>query len=391
MNNNEIYVLLTNYKSRISNLDDVPDELKSICGELMEVLNSSTLDEVISSSKTVAKHFGESLHNIIRGDITRANVDHILGIIASFFYESMINNKGIESGAPKKLLTKYAGPQPDNDEQRFLYSSLFPRVSLLCMSDMYQKFTLDMSTQKKEIEDCVKFTADKVKENIDVLSNTDAQLKIYVEKATNLRSQLNFLVLSKAFTTFIEENERRKMFLLYWLIALGVLLILLPMYGFYHNSDSSIQNINSAITSVQSTYSSEHNSSYKQSLVNRNALPLLDDKLAKRIIGWPDIINRLLNYLPITVAVIILLFYFRIVLSHYNSANAQWLQLKMRQSVCQFIEEYVKFKKNADTNDLDKFESLLFSNLMPSAEQIPPTFEGLDHLGKILSEFKPKT
>lgn len=85
------------------------------------------------------------------------------------------------------------------------------------------------------------------------------------------------------------------------------------------------------------------------------------------------------------------IYYFRISLANVNSIKAQMIQISLRMSLCQFIENYTKFssKVNADNKDLlTKFEDVIFSNIMPNAEKIPSTFDGVEQLAKLLTSLK---
>lgn len=104
--------------------------------------------------------------------------------------------------------------------------------------------------------------------------------------------------------------------------------------------------------------------------------------------------STLMYVLPSILTLEILLFYFfRVALTHYNSLKAQILQLDLRVSLCQFIESYAEYAKRIRTDDksaLDRFEQLIFSGLVASEGDIPSTFDGVEQIGKILSALKGK-
>jgi hypothetical protein len=66
------------------------------------------------------------------------------------------------------------------------------------------------------------------------------------------------------------------------------------------------------------------------------------------------------------------------------------MQLELKNSVCQFIETYVNFRKENKEADssFEKFESLVFSGLAPNDSQVPSTFDGLEQLGKVIKDLK---
>lgn len=92
--------------------------------------------------------------------------------------------------------------------------------------------------------------------------------------------------------------------------------------------------------------------------------------------------------LPTIVAVeLILLYFFRVVLSHFRSVKAQLLQLDLRIALCQFIESYAEYAsrvKAQDSSALSKFEALVFSGLMPDETGIPSTFDGAEQIASLI-------
>ncbi|EKF9303006.1 hypothetical protein ACPFUO_003488 [Vibrio cholerae] len=95
--------------------------------------------------------------------------------------------------------------------------------------------------------------------------------------------------------------------------------------------------------------------------------------------------------LPVMSLEIILIYYFRILLGNYNSIKAQIVQLELRQTLCQFIQGYSEYAVSIRKNDkqvLDKFENIIFSNILTDESKIPSTFDGLDSIGNIMKSIK---
>ena len=385
----QIFEELKQYRITLnSKMNDFPEDVKRESDELLEVLAAATLSEAFFDS-ILLDLYSDNLHSKLLSEPSREDIKYILLVVASIFYERLLNGNGIETGGPTKALAKFVSLRPDDNDFDPVRHTVFLRAPFLLLTEQYKKFTLDLAAQKKEIEDHANSAASKVKDNVELLNSTDINLAEYVEKAKDLRSKLNFVILNKAFSDFIGAKEKIVRKLLYCLIGMGLLLLVIPIYAFTKYQTHSVYYVEPTPV-TQASYSSAQNLKKPISAKITGKQDSNKNSEAENHINWSDIVNRLLNYLPLAVAELFLLFYFRILLTNYNSANAQLLQLKMRESVCQFIEEYITFKKTCNVDELEKFESLIFSNLMPSAEQIPPTFEGLDHLGKILGEFKPK-
>ena len=67
------------------------------------------------------------------------------------------------------------------------------------------------------------------------------------------------------------------------------------------------------------------------------------------------------------------------------------MQLELRKSLCQFIQNYAEYAKEIKENDgvvLDKFENLIFSSIVASDDKIPTTFDGMEQIAKLAEIFK---
>lgn len=95
----------------------------------------------------------------------------------------------------------------------------------------------------------------------------------------------------------------------------------------------------------------------------------------------------LYSLLPLITLEVVLIYFFRVVLAHFRSIKAQLLQLDLRTALCQFIQSYAEYAakiKKQDPTALDRFESLVFSGLLSSEENLPSTFDGAEQLAKLL-------
>ena len=93
-----------------------------------------------------------------------------------------------------------------------------------------------------------------------------------------------------------------------------------------------------------------------------------------------------------SISLILFLFYFyRINLQEIRSIKSQMMQLELRMALCQFIQNYADdseklHKKNE--KGFEKFENIIFSPLVSSDDKIPTTFDGMEQLAKLVSEFR---
>lgn len=95
--------------------------------------------------------------------------------------------------------------------------------------------------------------------------------------------------------------------------------------------------------------------------------------------------------IPITTLMIFLFYFTRVGLQNVRSTQSQMMQLELRMALCQFIHNYAEdseklHKKNAA--GFEKFENIIFSPLVSSDDKIPTTFDGMEQLAKLVSEFR---
>ncbi|MDN4966007.1 hypothetical protein QYY51_17820 [Enterobacter hormaechei] len=101
--------------------------------------------------------------------------------------------------------------------------------------------------------------------------------------------------------------------------------------------------------------------------------------------------SNFIRILPILSLTIILIYFFRVSLMNFNSVRAQLIQIDLRKSLCQFIQNYAAYAKDIreqNTDLLVKFEEVIFSNIMPSEDKIPSTFDGLEQLTNLIGALK---
>ncbi|MBP2194732.1 hypothetical protein [Pantoea cypripedii] len=101
----------------------------------------------------------------------------------------------------------------------------------------------------------------------------------------------------------------------------------------------------------------------------------------------------LLSLIPALALSLVLVYYFRVSLSNYNSVRAQLMQIELRMSLCQFIQNYTKYSAEINKSNpglLAKFEEIVFSNIMVSEDKIPSTFDGLEQIASLISTLKAK-
>lgn len=103
-------------------------------------------------------------------------------------------------------------------------------------------------------------------------------------------------------------------------------------------------------------------------------------------------INGLMPYVVKFAIEIFLIYLFRLNYLEYKSVLAQILQIDLRISLCQFINNYLEQTQDlSDKHALIMFEKLIFSNLQPDSGNIPSTFDGLDQLTNLFKSIREKS
>lgn len=142
---------------------------------------------------------------------------------------------------------------------------------------------------------------------------------------------------------------------------------------------------------IRSQKKEESNSSYCGMVVSGSFMILtpivfaylasLGDKLNNN-----DYMHALAWLIPGLTIELLIVYFFRILLQQFKSIQAQLLQIDLRISLCQFIEQYILYKStHVKTKDdaLAKFETLIFSSIVADAGAIPSTFEGIEQVASI--------
>ena len=90
---------------------------------------------------------------------------------------------------------------------------------------------------------------------------------------------------------------------------------------------------------------------------------------------------------------VILIYFFRIILINHRSVKAQIIQIELRKTLCEFIQNYAEYSQKIKATDkvaLEKFENLIFSGILSNPENIPSTFDGMEQISKLLKESRGK-
>jgi len=172
-------------------------------------------------------------------------------------------------------------------------------------------------------------------------NNAEAKISAYNKTLTDYEVAFGFLGMSAAFKAFFDRKQRERKLYATALIVLFASILLLPIIGYI--------------------------SSYEHGQV---------------------FLEQLEKYVPFAVILFLLIYFFRVVLLHFNSTQAQLLQLESKMASLAFIQEYVAFLKENNSPDLSKFESLVFGGIVADLDKVPSTFDGLEQLAKTVTQLR---
>lgn len=193
-----------------------------------------------------------------------------------------------------------------------------------------------LEEKSKELEQKIQDETNKADTKIREVQRLETALKTYKEG-------FNFVGLSNGFSNLLIKKENSKNCMFWLLVLIGIFIVIIPF-----------------IKVVSETNWAE--------------------------ITWQQLLIGIgLEF--------VLIYFFRVVLNHYRAAETQIMQLELRLSLCQFIQNYAEYAKEIKTNDsgaLEKFENLIFSSILSTDEKIPSTFDGMEQITNLIKELKGK-
>ncbi|MDL4000635.1 hypothetical protein NQ130_16395 [Klebsiella quasipneumoniae] len=216
------------------------------------------------------------------------------------------------------------------------------------VSGYEEKFTnqIDSGTQKAN-EEIEKISVN-LNELIDKSEDSQRDIKTYVDKLNEYKSEFNFVLLSKAFSKLLttKQEEYRKNH--NTITFFSALLVVIP--------------VGALLNHILEWYKVEFN------------------------------FSALAYYLPILSLELLMFYFMRLYYIEGKAIKAQLLQIEQRLSLCEFIHDYVetKNKSGSEKESWSLFEKLIFSPIQVSSENIPSLLDGASSIaelaGKILSK-----
>ncbi|WP_025873033.1 hypothetical protein [Methylobacillus glycogenes] len=177
-----------------------------------------------------------------------------------------------------------------------------------------------------------------------------ADLDALTLRVDALKQELSFAGLVVTFNSFIDRKRKSLKLTRVWVFVLGILLLTPVLVDGYF---------------IWQTLSSD-NSDGKMGLIYAS--------------------------IPLFISLsLFILYFFRINLQQSKNLQSQILQLELRSSLGSFIQDYMRFvidNPQANKSALEKFDNIIFSNLIHNEDKIPSTFDGIEKIASFINAVK---
>ncbi|MFY9261680.1 MAG: hypothetical protein WAO71_14385 [Gallionella sp.] len=203
------------------------------------------------------------------------------------------------------------------------------------------------------------------------LDEREARVSALNESLEKQKSAINYVLLTKGFHQLFKQKEKELKLTFIGMVLLGVVMIVLPASKIITTTPIAPRPVTASAGAAASKASA-----------------------TSAVVAAPNIQGTsIYEILPFVAIEFLLVYFFRIILSNYRSIKTQQLQIELRMTLCEFIEDYAKQAKTMRDNDkfaLDKFENLIFSGILADQQQLPSTFDGFEAISKLVESVRRK-
>lgn len=296
------------------------------------------------------KHIGDQFLQWLRDfDPTKpAHIDHIYSMCYRFLCEfDFLVGAGKELGMELRSIKNKI--QHDDAEMDGDVRSQIIYASYVMPANIAKDFINDANIGVFKNFEQKKIEAENLKKQWDEeIESKKSAADVLKSKLDEYKIGFNFVGLYKGFSDLADKKIKEAFWLFWSLIGMG-LLILLPL----------VIEIAFAATNLYEGKSFD--------------------------------VDHLIILIPVISIEIILIYFFRVILSNHRSVKAQIMQIELRQTLCQFIQSYASYSseiKKQDSGALEKFENLIFSGVLSDPEKLPSTFDGVEQIGNFIKSLK---
>ncbi|NLU99266.1 hypothetical protein B6N13_14385 [Marinomonas sp. UCMA 3892] len=99
----------------------------------------------------------------------------------------------------------------------------------------------------------------------------------------------------------------------------------------------------------------------------------------------------LFSLMPTLSLVVIATYFFRVLLSNYKNVKSQIMQIELRMTLCRFIQSYADYSadlKGKNESTLNKFEEIIFSNILSTDGVALSAFDGMEKFSGLINSSK---
>lgn len=305
-----------------------PEEWDNLCGSNIEWIGETFLD-----------HLNES-------DLSKQSLDKCCALAFRFlfeFYLSIPGDLSIDAAWCYNFVKKNLSQFSDDSQEVITFS-----IQEMPISIFKQVANSDAINSLKEFNS-IAHRANDLKREWDLeLEGKIRKVQDIKESLDTYENAFNFVGLYDGFNEISREKEKEKDSIALWLKVLGGL-VLLPF------------------------------------VLEIGVLLYFSDNLAK----VKELL--LLSVFPTFSFAAVVIYYFRVLLFNYKSIKSQLLQIELRKTLCRFIQHYSTYSseiKKDDAGSLEKFENIIFSNIVSDDDKLPSTYDGIEQLTKLFKSAK---
>ena len=298
------------------------------------------------SSYSIEWHGNAFIDKLSESDLNRASLDMVCADAFKFLYEYYLSTRD-DFGPDANRAFEFIKNQASKftEEAKELIASILQELPILLFKELANS---DAINSIREFN-LTAGQATKLKEewNAEIEEKTN-QVNEIRKSLEQYETAFNFVGLYDGFSDIYKEKIEERDSLARWLKILGCL-ILLPL---------AIQLIVLAL--------------------NADDISKIKDTL-------------LVSLVPSISFAAIVIYYFRVILFNYKSVKSQLLQIELRKTLCRFIQDYSQYSskiKKEDSGSLEKFENIIFSNIVSDDDKLPSTYDGIEQLTKLFKSAK---
>lgn len=366
------------YEKKAKLISDYLAELvEKKVGDNAQIAINNLGGQVEAIIKTTAERTKENLET---------DLDTLMNFLGQVAQELLLREERGTGKAAIEILNYFFYSEDRTDEEKYLGLYFTAKLPLLIYSEVMSDKKTGVAAKLADVETKV----DDLNTRLYNVVQAKAEVSELANELAKQKVTFNFLGLSAAFNQFYKSKRNYLWQSLAMMVVIGIALFVIPLFSLsrvdkLNFGQSQLKQLDEQVVAIKKLSDKQDK---QQSKTSKEIITNLES-IRKQIE-----LNILKQYavfaLPLLAVEFLLLYFFRIVLHSYTNSRSQIMQLQLRNSVCQFIENYVKFRKDNKEveSGFEKFEALVFSGLAPSDDKVPSTFDGLEQLSKLIKDAK---